>query len=364
MAFPFICRLQQHGMRAAKSLLKPIACSAALFLILWGFLLAFEVSAFPFLSIRVGMESSDRHEEVIKFQQALGLPPTHEGDPSPDVSESRDVLPSAAVAAEKDGQRKQLAPKRSSNKDRHTKVEGRGRRVRMPALCAARIFQLTRELGHKSDGETIQWLLQQAEPSIIASTGTGTIPASALASAGSISRPAAPTAATRIHPKLDELGQGAAAAPWTMLGSANFARPPLPGLLLPHGVLESGLFHSGPPPAAESSSRLGTAASSNGSSMSGFVQKSGVHGLDLTGNDMSTMSFVSMLTAHGQQVPGLELGLSQEGHVGMINPQTLNQFYSQIGHISGAAGSGESEQFCNRQQQQAFSASDDLCESK
>ncbi|XP_042438275.1 transcription factor TCP20-like [Zingiber officinale] len=310
------------------------------------------------------MESSDRHEEVIKFQQALGLPPTHEGDPSPDVSESRDVLPSAAVAAEKDGQRKQLAPKRSSNKDRHTKVEGRGRRVRMPALCAARIFQLTRELGHKSDGETIQWLLQQAEPSIIASTGTGTIPASALASAGSISRPAAPTAATRIHPKLDELGQGAAAAPWTMLGSANFARPPLPGLLLPHGVLESGLFHSGPPPAAESSSRLGTAASSNGSSMSGFVQKSGVHGLDLTGNDMSTMSFVSMLTAHGQQVPGLELGLSQEGHVGMINPQTLNQFYSQIGHISGAAGSGESEQFCNRQQQQAFSASDDLCESK
>ncbi|KAK8657324.1 hypothetical protein V6N13_035570 [Hibiscus sabdariffa] len=192
-------------------------------------------------------------------------------------------------------QQQQLAPKRSSNKDRHKKVDGRGRRIRMPALCAARIFQLTRELGHKSDGETIQWLLQQSEPSIIAATGTGTVPASALEAAGASVCLQGKSVSAGLHVRM---GVGAG----------------LSGAWCSGNGIGSGFIQG----SDQSTSNFGNENVKN-------IHNYGFPGLEFPNMNLGFMSFSSLLNGSNQHVPGLELGLSQDQHFGVSNSQAFSR---------------------------------------
>lgn len=233
--------------------------------------------------------------------------------------------------------RKQVsaAPRRSSSKDRHKKVDGRGRRIRMPALCAARIFQLTRELGHKTDGETIQWLLQQAEPSIIAATGTGSVPASALAAAGSSVSEHGNATSGDVSGKLEGLGQN-------LIGFTGLSRPGLPIIGSGFGIGKS-----------QAGGVLWPSAGGVGPSFVPYPDPPsssfGFHGVDFSNVNMGLVNFQAFFTGSNHQVPGLELGLSQDSNNsvtaagGVLGSQALSQMYQQQQQVGQGRDNGAAD---------------------
>ncbi|KAF9612299.1 hypothetical protein IFM89_038869 [Coptis chinensis] len=78
-------------------------------------------------------------------------------------SSSPAISPPSSPSSSSSSSEQLPTEKKNRRKDRHLKVNGRGRRVRIPGGCLPRIFELTSQLGYQYDGQTIEWLLHRAE---------------------------------------------------------------------------------------------------------------------------------------------------------------------------------------------------------
>ncbi|KAK8673415.1 hypothetical protein V6N13_111753 [Hibiscus sabdariffa] len=121
------------------------------------------------------------------------------------------------------------------------------------------------------------------------------MPASALAAAGGLISQQGASLSAGWHQRIEDLG-GFSRTSWAMVGG-NLGRP--------HHV---------------------------GTESSNYLQKLGFHGFEMSVTNMGQMSSTSMLGAANRQLPCLELVLSQEGHIGVLNPQTLSQIYQHHQH--------------------------------
>lgn len=94
---------------------------------------------------------------------------------------------------EKNNSKKNVAQDSDSSQKRSFKVDVKEKRVRLPPGCGETIFKLCKALGHRSAGQTVEWLLEQAKAPVEAALGpTTTITKS--------SQPLPPPAPTVVHP--------------------------------------------------------------------------------------------------------------------------------------------------------------------